>query len=97
MALGSKHTHQERAQATLEFAFAFIVLVLIFYSVVRALQWLGPVLGSPVRLHYNGLYEGATTSSAKFNYVAQLKNADEKCKAQLPMLKLVYPGQLFSQ
>lgn len=97
MLFQNKKIYQKRAQATLEFAFAFIVLVLIFYSVVRALQWLGPVLGSPVKLHYEGLYQGATSNSPQFNYVAQLKKADEKCKAQLPRLKLVYPGQLFSQ
>ncbi len=32
------------AQATLEFIFCFLVLLLIFYSCVRALQWVGVAL-----------------------------------------------------
>lgn len=91
-----KKNKNQCAQATLEFAFAFIVLVLILYSAVRALQWLGVALGSPINLHYQGLYQGAVTSDPQFNYLAQIQNASKKCKTQLPRLKLVYPGQVFS-
>ncbi|HOD12842.1 MAG TPA: hypothetical protein PLO93_04085 [Candidatus Omnitrophota bacterium] len=88
-----KHFFGQAAQATLEFAFAFIILVLIFYSVVRAMQWLGIVMLSPVQQHYQGIYSYQYTNSANSSSASalhQLSHGDKK----YPQLKLVFPGQL---
>jgi hypothetical protein len=84
------------AQATLEFAFAFIVVVLILYSCVKALQWLGLVLGTPVQRHHQGLYTwpGATSSFPNYDPVKQLDAADAEANKGMPSLKLIFTGQL---
>jgi hypothetical protein len=42
-----KNMIMPQAQATIEFAFAFVVAILIFYSCVRVIQWVGVALVNP--------------------------------------------------
>ena len=88
-----------KAQATIEFVFAFIVLIVMFYGAVKALQWLGLALASPVQQYRDGLYEypkddplGATTSNPNFDPREQLKSADSRMIA--PRMKLTVDGQV---
>lgn len=83
-----------QAQATIEFVFVFIVLVFIFYSCVKALQWMGVAMVSSKGGHYQGLYEYPLTNSSDpgANAVMQLDGAIDRA---MPEMNLVYPGQIF--
>ncbi|MDP8265727.1 MAG: hypothetical protein P9M07_02140 [Candidatus Aceula meridiana] len=47
--INKKYNIKRKAQVTLEFVFCFFIVMLIFYSCVKALQWLGKALIGP---HY---------------------------------------------
>jgi len=88
---------RRKAQATIEFVFAFIVLVVMVYGAVKAMQWLGVALVSPIGKYHKGLYayphgEGASTSNPHFNPVAQLDSAG--ANTFLPRMKLTFDGEL---
>jgi len=93
------------AQATLEFVFAFIVLMLLFYGVVRAMQWVGVVLGSSQNKHYGVLYSGSANTDLMQNTASQeismrgfntLQQLGDSSVSPLPRLKMTYDGQLIN-
>ena len=84
------------AQATIEFVFAFMIVALMLYSCVKAMQWLGIALGSPVQNHYQGLYSwpGANNADPTVSPQQQLTAADTATTQGMPKLRLIFTGQL---
>ncbi|MDP8265173.1 MAG: hypothetical protein P9M12_06840 [Candidatus Aceula lacicola] len=84
-----KKRNKTKGQATLEFAFCFLVLLLFFYSVVKAMQWIGITLVKPSKEHRQ-MYAEGMSNSPNYNPLNQLRGVDET----LPKLDLVFNGDI---
>jgi len=71
-----------KGQVTLEFVFCFLIIILIFYSCVKALQWVGITLVKTHREH-TLIHQGTTATQ-------QLNNVSD----DVPTMQLMYTGRL---
>lgn len=83
--------NKTRGQATLEFAFCFLVVLLIFYSIVKTMQWIGVSLSQTANQHEDMYADGSTTGLRDYDPMDQLKIVDEKN----PKMEIVFNGELF--
>ena len=81
-----------KAQATLEFVFCFIVVLLIFYSCVKAMQWVGIALVRP-SIEHKMITENPPDDDVWAGY---LSNPLKLPKDELPDLDLVFQGDVLN-
>ena len=81
-----------KAQATLEFAFCLIVVFLIFYSCIKAMQWVGIALVRP-SIEHKMITKNPPNDDVEAEFLsAPLKQS----KDELPELDLVFQGNILN-
>jgi len=83
---------KKQAQATLEFAFCFIVVMLLFYSCVKAMQWVGIALVRPRIDHQEVMRNPPNDVDVDWGDLMKPLDLPE---GELPELDLVYQGNIF--
>ncbi len=80
-----------KGQATLEFAFCFLVVLLIFYSIVKTMQWIGVSFSQTANQHEVMYADGSSTGLHNYDPMDQLDAVNEKN----PQMNIVFNGEVF--